>query len=178
MTASFPDAEDSFVDNQVEEQMAVIREVITAIRNIRGEMNVPPAVQVEATIFGPDTLTGLLELYGDYVSDLANLSTLGVGRDGEPPRMAASAVIGELEVFVPLKGVLDVKEESSRLQKEISKLESELDRTRKKLANNDFLTRAPEDIVAKQRDKFVRLGGKLEKLLTQLNTLMKLSAEG
>ena len=178
MIASFPNAEDSFVDNQVEEQMAVIREVTTAIRNIRGEMNIPPAVQVEATIFGPDKLTGLLELHGDYVSDLANLSTLEVGRDGERPRMVPSAVVGELEIFVPLKGVLDFKEESSRLQKEISKLESELDRTRKKLANNDFLTRAPEDIVAKQRDKFERLGGKLEKLLTQLNKLMKLSDEG
>jgi valyl-tRNA synthetase len=152
MIAPFPQVEGSVVDMQVEQEMAVIRAVTTAIRNIRGEMNVPPAAQV--------------------------LSTLEVGRDGERPRLAASAVVGELEILVPLEGVLDFEEESKRLQKEISKLEPELDRTKKKLANNEFIARAPEEIVAKQRDKLERLGGKVEKLQAQLDRLMKLSGEG
>ena len=87
-------------------------------------------------------------------------------------------MVGELELFVPLEGVLDFKEESQRLQKEISKLEPELARSKKKLANKEFLDRAPEDVVAKERDKFERLTDKLNKLQIQLERLTKISNEG
>ena len=92
--------------------------------------------------------------------------------------MAASAVLGELELFVPLEGVLDFQEESQRLQKEISKLEPELARSQKKLANKEFLNRAPENVVAKEQDKFQRLGVKLDKLQRQLERLTKISHGG
>jgi valyl-tRNA synthetase len=92
--------------------------------------------------------------------------------------VAASAVVRELELFVPLEGILDFKEESNRLKKEIGKLEPELARSQKKLANKTFLARAPEDVVAKEEDKFERLGGKLNKLQTQLERLMKISGGG
>lgn len=87
-------------------------------------------------------------------------------------------MVRELELFVPLEGVLDFKEESRRLQKEISKLEPELARIQKKLTNNAFLSRAPADIVAKEKDKLERLGGKVDKLQAQLEKLTKLSGGG
>jgi valyl-tRNA synthetase len=99
-------------------------------------------------------------------------------RDGERPRVAASAVVRELELFVLLEGVLDFEEESQRLQKEISKLEPELARSKKKLANNEFLSRAPEEVVAKERDKSERLGDKLHKLQRQLERITKISDGG
>ena len=178
MVAEFPRSDESLVDRQGEEQMAVVMDVTTAIRNIRGEMNVAPAAQVEAMVFGPESLTSIVKTHGHYVEDLARLSTLEVVWDGERPRVAASAVVRELELFVPLEGVLDFKEESRRLQKEISKLEPELARTQKKLTNNAFLSRAPADIVAKEKDKLERLGGKLDKLQAQLEKLTKLSGGG
>jgi valyl-tRNA synthetase len=178
MVAEFPRSDESLVDRQGEGQMAVVMDVTTAIRNIRGEMNVAPAAQVEAMVFGPEGLTSIVKTHGHYVEDLARLSTLEVVWDGERPRVAASAVVRELELFVPLEGVLDFKEESRRLQKEISKLEPELARTQKKLTNNAFLSRAPADIVAKEKDKLERLGGKLDKLQAQLEKLTKLSGGG
>jgi valyl-tRNA synthetase len=178
MVADFPRPDATLVDCQAGEQMAVVMDVTTAIRNIRGEMNVAPAAQVEAMVFGPDSLTSIVKAHGHYIEDLARLSKLELARDGERPRVAASAVVRELELFVPLEGVLDFKEESRRLQKEISKLDPELARTQKKLANNAFLSRAPADIVAKEKDKLERLGGKLDKLQTQLEKLTKLSGEG
>ncbi len=177
MVAAFPEVEKSLADRQAEEQMAVVMDVTTAVRNIRGEMNIAPATKVDAVAYGPDNLVGLLVAHGDYIKDLARLSTLEVKRDGARPRMAASAVVGELEVFVPLEGVLDFREESNRLRKEISKLEPELSRSEKKLANDEFLTRAPADIVAKERDKVERLGSKLAKLQTRLERLINLSGE-
>jgi valyl-tRNA synthetase len=178
MVAIFPEPEPSLVDYLAEEQMAVVMDVTTAIRNIRGEMNIAPAAKVEAMAYGPDNLVGLLEAHADYIKDLAKVSKLEVRRDGVRPRMAASAVVQEIELFVPLEGILDFEEESRRLQKEISKLEPELARSKNKLANNGFLTRAPADIVDKERDKVERLSGKLEKLQRQLERLVKLSAEG
>jgi len=174
MAAVFPEPAQSLVDHQAEEQMAVVADVTTAIRNIRGEMNIAPAAKVEAKAYGPDNLVGLLEAHGDYIKDLARLSTLEARRDGERPRMAASAVVRELEIFVPLEGVLDFAEESRRLQKEIGKLEPELARSKKKLTNDEFLARAPAEVVAKERDKLERLSSKLEKLQTQLERLIEL----
>jgi valyl-tRNA synthetase len=80
-----------------------------------------------------------------------------------------------LEIFLPLEGVLDFKEETRRLQKEIGKLEPELARTKKKLANEDFLVRAPAEVVAKEREKSDRLGAKLQKLQEQLHRLVELT---
>ena len=154
MVADFPKADESLVDREAEEQMAVVMDVTTAIRNIRGEMNIAPAAQVDAVVFGPDSLNNIVQAHGHYIRDLARLSSLTLRRDGKRPRVAASAVVRELELFVPLEGVLDLKEESQRLQKEITKLEPELARSKKKLANKEFLDRAPEDVVAKERDKF------------------------
>ena len=87
-------------------------------------------------------------------------------------------MVRELELFVPLEGLLDFEEESQRLQKEISRLEPELARSKKKLTNKEFLDRAPEIVVAKERDKFERLGDKLNKLQRQLERLKKISSEG
>jgi valyl-tRNA synthetase len=178
MVAEFPRRDESLVDRPGEEQMAVMMDVTTAIRNIRGEMNVAPAAQVDTMVFGPDSLTSIVKTHSHYIEDLARLSSLEVVQDGERPRVAASAVVRELELFVPLEGVLDFKEENRRLQKEISKLEPELARTRKKLTNDAFLKRAPADIVAKEKDKLERLRGKLDKLQAQLDKLAKLSGEG
>ncbi len=178
MVAGFPETEQSLVDQEAEDHMAVVMDVTTAIRNIRGEMNIAPAAMMEAVAYGPDNLVGLLETHGDYIKDLAKLSALEARRGGERPRLAVSAVVRELELFVPLERILNLEEESNRLQKEISKLEPELVRSKQKLANDDFLTRAPAAVVAKERDKFERLGSKLGKLQTQLERIIKLSVEG
>jgi valyl-tRNA synthetase len=175
MAALFPEPDWSLVDPQAEEQMAVIMDVTTAIRNIRGEMNIAPAAKVKALAYGPENLVSLLETHGGYIKDLARLATLETRGDGERPRLAASAVVHELELLVPLEGILDFEGESNRLQKEIGKLEPELARSRKKLANDDFLARAPAEIVAKEKDKVERLGSKLEKLQTQLERIDNLS---
>jgi valyl-tRNA synthetase len=175
MSAAFPQADPTLIDPQAEEEMALIMGVTTAIRNIRGEMNISPAAQLEAVVHGPERLLKLLETHSPSVRDLAKLSNLTLRRDGDRPRLAASAMVQGLEIFLPLEGVLDFKEETRRLQKEIGKLEPELARTKKKLANEDFLVRAPAEVVAKEREKSDRLGAKLQKLQEQLHRLVELT---
>jgi valyl-tRNA synthetase len=176
MTAPFPKADSTLADPQAEEEMALIMEVTTAIRNIRGEMNISPAAQMKAMIYGPERLLSLIDKHGRYIEDLARLSQLALRQTGKRPRLAASAVVHDLEIFLPLEAVLDFQEESRRLQKEIGKLEPELARTKRKLANEDFLGRAPAEVVAKEREKSERLGAKLHKLQKQLDRLIEVGA--
>jgi valyl-tRNA synthetase len=175
MSAAFPQADPTLIDPPAEKEMALIMGVTTAIRNIRGEMNISPAAQLKAVVYGPEALLKLLETHAPSVRDLARLSNLTLRRDGDRPRLAASAVVGELEIFLPLEGVLDFQEETRRLQKEIGKLEPELARAKKKLTNEDFLGRAPAEVVAKERDKSDRLGAKLQKLQEQLQRLVEIA---
>jgi valyl-tRNA synthetase len=175
MSAAFPQADPALIDPQAEKEMTLIMGVTTAIRNVRGEMNISPAAQLEAVVYGPEGSLQLLETHASSVRDLARLSTLTLRRDGDRPRLAASAVVGELEIFLPLEGVLDFQEETRRLQKEIGKLEPELARAKKKLTNEDFLGRAPAEVVAKEREKSDRLGAKLQKLQEQLHRLVELA---
>jgi valyl-tRNA synthetase len=98
----------------------------------------------------------------------------------EKPRLAASTVAGNAEVYVLLQHILDFSSESNRLKKEIGKLEKELTSTRKKLANEDFLQKAPQEVIQKEQEKSSRLSEKLEKVrhhYSRIAELRKSAAE-
>jgi valyl-tRNA synthetase len=177
MAASFPSFEEPRVDAEAEEQMALIMEVITGIRNIRGEMNIPPATKVEVLCFTDGVAEKkLLHEHTSTICDLSRLANLKLASAGEvsKPRMAAGAIAGNVEVFVLLKDVLDFDSESKRLEKELAKLEKEFGYTQKKLSNEDFLGRAPADVIEKEREKGTRLRVKLEKLRHQYEKMKTL----
>ncbi|GKT08179.1 valine--tRNA ligase [Desulforhabdus sp. TSK] len=184
MKASFPPLQPERLDADAEAQMEVIMSVVNGIRNIRGEMNVPPATRVEVVcLCERDFERDLLTSHAAMVSDLARLSVLKVAAVGEmsKPRLAAGMVTQHVEVYVVLKDILDFDSESKRLHKEISKLEKEYGNTQRKLSNEDFLGKAPEDVIEKERDKGARLGEKLEKLRHHydiINTLRESAAAG
>ena len=177
MTAPFPTMGEKFRDAEAERRMELIMDVVTGIRNIRGEMNVPPATKVEAVCLcsGVEEKT-LLEDGAGTVRNLARLSSLTIGLAGEleKPRLAAGALAGGVEVFIVLKDILDFESETKRLEKEIVKIEKELGNTNKKLSNEDFLQRAPDDVVEKEREKSARLGEKAEKLRNHYNIIKAL----
>jgi valyl-tRNA synthetase len=170
MRASFPAHRAERVDAEAEEEMALLMEVINGIRNIRGEMNVPPATRVEVICLTDGTAEKkLLEDHAGTVADLSRLAKLRVASTGEieKPRLAASAVARNVEIFVLLEDVLDFESECKRLEKELTKMEKELSFTKKKLSNEDFLQKAPTSVIEGEREKGTRLGEKLEKLRHQ-----------
>jgi valyl-tRNA synthetase len=109
------------------------------------------------------------------IIDLAKLDTLLVEESGEKPKAAATAIIDGATIFASLEGIIDTDKESARLQKEIDKLGKELNGVSKKLANESFLNKAPEEIVAKVKEKHAQLSQKQEKLKINLNKLAELS---
>ncbi len=170
MQASFPAFDEVRVDADAEEQMALIMEVINGIRNIRGEMNVPPATRVEVICLAAgDAEKQLLQDHANTISDLSRLANLRIASGGEieKPRIAASAVSQHVEIFVLLEDVLDFESESRRLEKELTKMEREFGFTQKKLSNEDYLQKAPAGVIESEREKGARLREKLEKLRHQ-----------
>lgn len=170
MKASYPAVRPEWIDSEAERAMEIIMGVVSGIRNIRGEMNVPPATRVEAACLCENSAAKeLLEAHAGTVIDLGRLSELKTGIAGEmqKPAQAAGAVIPGVEVHVVLKDILDFESESKRLRKELAKLEREFGITRMKLSNEDFLGKAPPEVIEKEREKSGRLGEKIEKLSRQ-----------
>ena len=164
--ASYPDASTGLSDDQAEKEMALIMDVVGAIRNLKGELGIPPAYQLEATLMTEDASTlEVLRSNRDYLITLARLKGLDLVEQGSPPPSAVNTLADGVEIFVPLAGVIDFTEELKRLGKERGKLEKELTRLEAKLANEGFRTKAAEDVVAREQQKFNKLGEKREKII-------------
>ncbi len=167
MEASFPEETLFAHDHEAERDMLFLQEVITSIRNIRGEMNIAPGVQIEVVCrYRENREHAILDAYGYLVRDLARVGALEVVPmdESEKPKVAASAIVGSSEVSVLLKDLLDFDTELRRIEKEISRLEGESQITHRKLLNEDFLKKAPQEVVTKEREKLQRLSEKVQKL--------------
>ncbi len=181
MKAVFPsdrnDAAEILHDSNVESQMTLLIEIISGIRNIRGEMNIPPSLALEVLVQTKNQATNkTIERYQDVIMNLARLNSLTVGTTGERPKFSATAVVDGATIFVSLKGIIDVAKESKRLEKEIDKLSQELAGVLKKLENDAFLNKAPAQVVEEVREKHDRLVEKQQKLRLNLNKIKELEA--
>ncbi len=177
MKADFPQAQQHRLDLDAEQQIDQIMEVVNGVRNIRGEMNVPPAVRVEATCICEDEAIGKLLLdHSDMICSLARLERLQVGmRDlAAKPRLAASTVAKAVQVYVHLENILDFESESKRIDKELGKLEKELSYASQKLDNEDFVKKAPATVIEKEKEKAQRLQDKMDKLSSHQHRILDL----
>ena len=178
MVSAFPAANEACADSGAEKEMAQIMEVITRIRNIRGEMNVAPSLKLKATLTAhSETLRISLERGRVYITNLANLGRLSITGEIAEPKGAATAVAGPVHVYVFLAGVIDIEGEKGRLAKEIGKVEKELAVVAKKLANPDFLAKAAEAVVKKEQEKARVFGEKRAALSAALERLAVLAGE-
>jgi valyl-tRNA synthetase len=164
MAAPYPKADNKLLNFPAEEELRLVMETITAIRNLRGEMNVPPASQVEVFLKSADTgsMTAL-ERHRQSVMLLARVKELHGNADAVPAA-AAKAVVDGVEIFMPLAGIIDFKEEDRRLAREIDKIGKELAQAQRKMANEDFLAKAPPEVVNKEKERLQSWGEKLTKL--------------
>ncbi len=161
MRASWPAAREDLLDIEAENEMALLMDVTKAIRHIRSEMNVPPGRRAEVLLVVPDESSrAILEANIGYVQDLAKAGVQIFPALEEAPEQAVHAVAKGVEVFVPLKGLIDIEKESARLRKELAAVEKDLARVRGKLRNPGFLSKAPADVVEKERAKEVEFSGK------------------
>ncbi|MFH1006691.1 MAG: valine--tRNA ligase [Candidatus Latescibacterota bacterium] len=172
MVAAWPQAEESWIDAAAEREMALVQELVGAVRIIRSELRVPPAKRVHILIRSTsEEQLRIVMKNRDHIVHLARAEQLVFGKDLEKPESSASAVVGEAEIFVPLAGLIDVRVERARLEKEVLRLRSALTGLEKKLADSSFTTNAPPAVVAKERAKCTDYLTNLSKLEQSLNML-------
>jgi len=163
-------------DPAAEADMALLMEVINGIRNIRGEMNIPPASNLDALVQTDSARhQSLIKNNKALVSNLARLDSLSIEPAGEKPKATATAIVDDLVISVYLKGVIDFARETQRLEKEIAKLDKEIQALLKKLENDDFLSKAPADVIEKARSQYDEYVEKQEKLVNNLDKIKSIS---
>jgi valyl-tRNA synthetase len=175
MHAACPNGEDLPVDAEGAEKMERIMDVVKAIRNIRGEMDVAPSRQIAAVLDCKSESSAAVMREGEgYVKALARVNDLICGVEVERPAQAATQVAGEVEILLPLAGLIDVGEEEKRLEKEIAKVEKDVAMFSKKLSNEKFVSNAPPEVLEKDRGKLAAAEEKLGILQESLKKIQAL----
>ena len=163
MNQPYPVADDNKVDSSAVSEMEWLMSFITGIRSIRSQMNIPPKKQLPVLL--KDTVEldqHRLTVNQDFLSRLANLDSITL-LEGEAPA-AATALVGKMEILIPLEGLIDKEAELTRLDKEIIKLEKVIKQSSGKLNNENYVAKAPAEVVQKEREKLAEL----EQASTQL----------
>ena len=176
MQASWPDHIQPGDDPAAEAQMESVMALIIGIRNVRGEMNISPATALSVAIQPEDPNTGaVVENNRELIANLARLDGITVDAMMKRPKAAATVIVGGATVYVLLEGIIDFSQEQMRLEKEIGKLSKELSGMHKKLGNEDFLQKAPAEVVAGVREKHATMLEKqhaLEATLARIQAMM------
>ena len=165
MVAPFPTAREELVDPAAEAEMNLLMAVITSVRNLRSEMNIPPATRVPIQFYSANQAA--LTALGEQVRSLeilAKIDGLAFNPAGDRPQAAAKAVVQDVEIYLPLAGLIDFAEEDRRLTKEMDKISKDLTTAQRKLANEDFMAKAPAEVVAKEKERVQTLTEKMAKL--------------
>ncbi|NOX81605.1 MAG: valine--tRNA ligase [Alphaproteobacteria bacterium] len=171
ITTAWPNADAALDNAGAAAEMNWVIDVITAIRSVRQEMNVPAGAKIPMVYSGDDETANRMERHQGVLSRLARLSEISAGA---PPKGAVQIVHGEAIVALPLGGVIDIDAERARLEKGIAKAMGEITGIDKKLANKNFVERAPKEVVEEQhtrRADFEAEIGKLEAALVRLKGL-------
>ncbi|MBC7188901.1 valine--tRNA ligase [Candidatus Aerophobetes bacterium] len=172
MISEWPSWEKGWEDKETEEKMEILMQVITEIRTIRAEMRIPPQSKIDVFIKTADPFhLTLLKENMSYVKDLTSSRKVVVACDVEKPGICASAIVKDIDIFVPLGEVVDIGREKKRLKKELEEKERELERTSGKLSSEEFIRKAPEEIIEKEKEKESDLKNQINKLKKRIGEL-------
>jgi len=170
--AAFPEPRDEDRDEEAEATMAALQEAVTGVRAIRADLNVPQKAEVSVTLktSSPATIDAL-KARVEGLKTLTGSSTWEFGADLEPAPGSARKVLSFGELFVPLDDLIEIAAERKRLEKELKEADRDLSQVETKLANKQFLSRAPGDVVEKERRKRDEFAQKVERLEANLASL-------
>lgn len=175
MLQPYPQVAAEFINQAAEDEIAWLKQVILTIRNIRGEMNVSPAKTIEVVFNKGEPQDGLrIQNCQEFIKHLARVNTINWLAPNQPSPAAATGLVGGLEILLPLAGLIDKEAEIARLEKEITKLEKDLQVISGKLANPNFVNKAPADVVAKEQALQAELQATTDKLNEKLTSIKQL----
>ncbi|MGV3487940.1 MAG: valine--tRNA ligase [Tuberibacillus sp.] len=172
MLADWPSANDKWTDQVAEQDMELLQNIIRSVRNIRAEKNVAPSKPVDLFIKpAGDQELKTLENNKSYIERFCNPQALTIDPSLSAPDKSISAVVTGAEIYLPLAGLINLDEEIKRLQDELKKWESEVERVQKKLSNEGFVKKAPAHIIEAERAKEKDYLEKRAKVQERINEL-------
>jgi len=175
MLQSYPQADNTLINKAAESDIEWVKQVIVGVRNIRGEMNIPPGRTIPVFLKNCQNEDHhRITENRQFLMSLAKLQDITVLSDTDAPPMSATALVDQMEILVPMAGLIDKDAEVTRLNKEIEKLHKELTRISGKLGNAKFVDNAPAEVVAKEKAKQEAQQMAMDKLSEQLSAIQTL----
>jgi valyl-tRNA synthetase len=178
MLAPWPQATQFERDAAAEAELRWVMQVVLGIRQIRGEMDISPARRLPLLLqHASASDLQLAQRHHALLAHLAGLETLRPLAPGEAAPPAAAALVGELSLLVPMAGLIEPANELQRLDKRLQKIEQELTKSRGKLANDNFVSNAPADVVAQERSRLAEFERTRAGLTRQIDQVRALAQE-
>lgn len=176
MLQDYPIYDASKKDANAEKKLTWLKTIIQSIRTIRSEINIVPGKKIPLLLYnGNEQDRENSQLFLNDLMNLAKINSVTWINEKEKISQSAMGIVGNLELLIPIQGLIDSQAESQRLEKEIIKVNKEIERAQTKLANTDFVEKAPKDIILQERKRlvdFLATRDKLQEQLTQLKISM------
>ena len=166
IVTSWPIVNKQWINKSSENEMEILKSLISSVRTIRSQMNVPPNKLCNMVVHCNDIQKSILNSHSLIIKSLAKIDNIEMTKDSKKPLQSATAIVDNMEVFIPLHGIIDFDLEKDRLQKRINELEMHLANVSKKLDNKDFLNRAPKNVISREKEK-------KENMVVELNKITK-----
>lgn len=162
---------ESQADTEADTSMGLLKEMVTAVRTIRSRMNVPPGKKADLVIRNVNGHQSNIESFDEIIKTLGRINKITIGTNLEKPDQSATAVVQKMELFVPLKGLIDLDQEIARLSKRLDELKGHLAGVEKKLANENFVNRAPQNVVAHEKQNLQDMTAEFDLVKANLDML-------
>lgn len=152
--ADYPDYREDFADQEAAADMGMMIDLIKAIRNLRAEMKVPLGQKAKVILAAQSREQQIITAAAGYLDKMAAINEIDfIAMNDDAPKGAAAAILGDIRIYLPLAGLIDMDKETARLKKELANTEKEIARLNGKLNNEGFLSKAPAEVVAGEREK-------------------------
>ncbi|MEJ2142442.1 MAG: valine--tRNA ligase [Gammaproteobacteria bacterium] len=175
MLQPYPEADSSKINESAMQEIEWVRTFIVGIRQIRSGMDIKPGKPLPVLLQnGTDNDRELSKKHRSYLESLAKIESITWLADDEEAPESATALVGEMKILIPMAGLIDKDAEAARLNKEIEKLSKDIQRVEGKLNNDNFISKAPDTVVQKERDKLAEMQKSLTGLSEQLEKISRL----
>tara|TARA_Y100001970_G_C14104437_1_gene787301 strand:- start:475 stop:1260 length:786 start_codon:yes stop_codon:yes gene_type:complete len=169
--SKWPQVSKQLINDDIEKEIQIIVEIISAIRNIRMSLNIPQSKCIQLIVKSSDEDFNNLNCYSQYIIDMTKTEKIIQYKDEKKPDNIASAIVEKIELFVPLQDLINMDEEKKRLQNKIDDLQARLNSVNKKIKNENFVNRAPANIVQHEQEKAQKYENQISKLTHNLNKI-------
>ena len=169
--SSYPQINQKYIDRQSEDNIELIMQLVTSIRNIKIDLGISPKKKIDIYCRGEEGKIIIFEKNKSHLEYLLNVDKIYTGDNIKKPEQSATCVIQNIEIFLPLQGLIDINKEISRLEIKMKDLKSRMRSVNNKLSNDNFIKRAPKDIVNHEKEKYQRYSDDYNKIKENFDSL-------